>query len=125
MASRTAAGRSVRSRICCLTWSYRYIGPGLCASMPTASMQTSGPRPPVISRSSAGGLGLLLVAGVPPAGGAGLAQPVCRGGLLEPVVVAVDDDDPFGAHEHGRAGGHLAYSPGAPHRDDVTRPHLG
>src|SRR4051794_18832503 len=32
----------------------RYCGPGLCASMPTASMQTSGPRPPVISRSSAG-----------------------------------------------------------------------
>ena len=26
-------------------------GPGMCASMPTASMQASGPRPPVISIS--------------------------------------------------------------------------
>src|SRR3954470_8252899 len=51
-------------------------------------------------------------------------RPDVRADLLEPVVEPVDDDDPLGPHEHGRAGGHLAHSPGAPHRDDVTRPYL-
>src|SRR4051812_26205224 len=52
-------------------------------------------------------------------------RPDVRADLLEPVVEPVDDDDPLGAHEHGRAGSHLTHSPCTPHRDDVTRPHLG
>src|SRR4051795_12717753 len=51
-------------------------------------------------------------------------RPDVRADLLEPVVVPVDDDDPLGAHEHGRAGGHLTHATGTPHRDDVARPDL-
>ena len=48
---RNTMGRSDSSRIICLMRSTAAIGPAPCASMPTASMQASGPRPPVISRN--------------------------------------------------------------------------
>ena len=51
-AARSACGRPVSMRAACLTRSTAPSKPTSCASMPTASMHESGPRPPVISRSA-------------------------------------------------------------------------
>jgi hypothetical protein len=77
-----------------------------------ASMQTSGPRPPV--PELAVGVGALVVDDV----GAQLAL-----GHLEPVVEAVDEDHPLGPQQLGRPGGHLADRSATPDRDHVARLH--
>src|SRR3954453_19382474 len=75
-------------------------------------------RPPATGHLAqlGGDVDLLVVEGL---------RPDVRADLLEPVVEPVDDHDPLGALEHGRAGGHLAHSPSPPDRDDVTRLHPG
>jgi len=114
MAWRTAWGRSVSSRSCCLACSRRYCGPGVWGLQPDGldadvGAAAAGPLPEL-----GVDVGLFVVEHL----AADLAL-----GHLQPVAVAVDGDDPLGPEQHGRPGGHLADPATAPDGDHVAGLH--